>query len=226
MPTELRLDVYRYLFEDCLSNGEVSDVAGLYLCCREVQQELEAEIMARVRPLLTAKYEWESTSFKDGIISFKLNHSLNVKTGKIALAISLPIGKSALRSIPNGCNNFGQEIQPSPGRSAQSSLPHGPSSLSFVSEPPLELSFVEYEVQLFYQLFDYIFHTVKASQPLGGTDRLVLDYGHHRATVSRNIFGELWPASCDLRWRFRQLKVPRMVVCGWISRPCARSDQG
>jgi len=48
MPTELRLDVYRYLFEDCLADGEVSDVAGLLLCCREIEQELEVELMARV----------------------------------------------------------------------------------------------------------------------------------------------------------------------------------
>jgi hypothetical protein len=36
MPTELRLDVYRYLFEDCLADGYVSDIVGLLLCCRGI----------------------------------------------------------------------------------------------------------------------------------------------------------------------------------------------
>jgi hypothetical protein len=79
MPTELRLDVYRYLFEDCLADGYVSDIAGLLLCCRGIHQELEAEHMAKARPLLTTKYKWESINFRDSVIGMKLYLGLNVK---------------------------------------------------------------------------------------------------------------------------------------------------
>jgi hypothetical protein len=40
-------------------------MAGLFLCCREVHQELELDFMTRFRPLLTAKYEWETTAFQE-----------------------------------------------------------------------------------------------------------------------------------------------------------------
>jgi hypothetical protein len=65
LPTELRLEVYRLLFEECLADGYVSDVAGLFLCCREVHRELEAEFMTRVRPLLEIMYKWAATELYD-----------------------------------------------------------------------------------------------------------------------------------------------------------------
>jgi hypothetical protein len=56
--------VYRTLLKECLADGWAQDFAGLFLCCREVHQELESEFMTRFRPLLTAKYEWETTSLQ------------------------------------------------------------------------------------------------------------------------------------------------------------------
>jgi hypothetical protein len=45
------------LLKECFADGWVSAIAGTFLCCHDVHHELEAEPMARVRPLLTAKYE-------------------------------------------------------------------------------------------------------------------------------------------------------------------------
>jgi hypothetical protein len=47
------------LLKDCLADGWVRAIAGGFLYCHDIHHELEAESMARVRPLLTAKYEWE-----------------------------------------------------------------------------------------------------------------------------------------------------------------------
>jgi hypothetical protein len=64
LPTELRLEVYGTLLKECFADGWAQDFAGLFLCCREVHQVLESEFMTRFRPLLTAKYEWETTSLQ------------------------------------------------------------------------------------------------------------------------------------------------------------------
>ena len=91
MPVELRLDVYQRLFVNCLADGYVSDVAGLYLCCSEVRDEIEAEYMTKIRPLLQAKYEWESTGFQDEPLRFTLRPNLRAKAEETELSIGLPV---------------------------------------------------------------------------------------------------------------------------------------
>jgi hypothetical protein len=56
LPTELRLEVFKLLLSDCLATGHVAPLAGLFMCCREIHHELEAEFMAEHRPLLQAMH--------------------------------------------------------------------------------------------------------------------------------------------------------------------------
>jgi hypothetical protein len=91
IPTELRLEVYEYLIVECLADGPVSDIAGLFHCCREVNQELEAEYMPKIRRLLRAKYEWEAIGFGQGFIGMNLRPSLRAKGEDTELCFILPV---------------------------------------------------------------------------------------------------------------------------------------
>jgi hypothetical protein len=58
-PTELRLQVYKELFVDCLASSDGLEIAGLYLCCRTIQTELDREYGQLIGPLLTTKHLWK-----------------------------------------------------------------------------------------------------------------------------------------------------------------------
>ncbi|KAH7071284.1 hypothetical protein BKA63DRAFT_70270 [Paraphoma chrysanthemicola] len=89
LPTELRLEVYRILIEKCLWDGHVSDIAGLYRCCREVHKELEAEYIAKIRPVLQAKSKWQTKDSPDGPLRMKISPSLKATPGEGDLTIML-----------------------------------------------------------------------------------------------------------------------------------------
>jgi hypothetical protein len=55
LSTELRLEVYKHLIVDQLGNGHAGGLAGLFLSCRTIQQELEKEYIVNARSLLNAQ---------------------------------------------------------------------------------------------------------------------------------------------------------------------------
>ncbi|KAH4936131.1 hypothetical protein HBI24_115310 [Parastagonospora nodorum] len=227
MPTELRLDVYRYLFEDCLADGEVSDVAGLFLCCREIQQELEAELMARVRPLLTAKYEWESTSFRNGIISFKLHRGLNVKAEKVALSVDLPLGKHGLRSITSDYEEAKDALRVAlRALKPVLTLPWSVFTLSLGRHAQLE----ELDIRDVDGLFDRFFRGLHPGsstfRTLKHIDRLVLSYGHSRspAYASTSILRTLSDTSYRLGFCLKG-RFSRSYTNAWVSRLSTGKDK-
>lgn len=89
LPAELRLEIYKHLFDECLAVGHASDVAGLFLSCREVHRELETDFMTRARPLLEAKHNWLSTQYGDEVLEMRFRPSLT-NTSKAELVIVLP----------------------------------------------------------------------------------------------------------------------------------------
>lgn len=89
IPTELRLEVYKLILEDCLENGFVMDIAGLFYCCRQIHLEIESEFMPAVRPLLTAKNDWELSESYSGVLSMRILPKLTSK--KANLFITIPI---------------------------------------------------------------------------------------------------------------------------------------
>jgi hypothetical protein len=59
LPVELRLEVYKSLAENCLSDGHATDISGLFMTCCQIYQELEVDFIAKIRPLLLARYNWK-----------------------------------------------------------------------------------------------------------------------------------------------------------------------
>lgn len=91
LPAELRLEVYRALFEDCLANGYPAEVAGLHRSCRQIHGELESDFMTTVRPLLVAKYHWKSILPKDDMPCVRMSSGLNATTENAKLFVNMPL---------------------------------------------------------------------------------------------------------------------------------------
>lgn len=91
LPTELRLEIYKYFLKDCLADGSVSDVAGLYLCCRTIYGELETEFMPTIRSLLIAKSKYDAAGSRHGLSSFKIHLGFPATAGKAELSINFKI---------------------------------------------------------------------------------------------------------------------------------------
>jgi hypothetical protein len=74
LPIELRLQVYRYPVTDNLEDGRPTDVKGIYLSCRVVLEEMEAECIKDTRHLLNAAYMWEKAGYCEAPIKFTLSY--------------------------------------------------------------------------------------------------------------------------------------------------------
>ena len=71
LSTELRLEVYKHLIIDQLGNGHASGLAGLFMSCRTVYQELEKEYIANARELLNAQQAWKKTCQETAHLDFE-----------------------------------------------------------------------------------------------------------------------------------------------------------
>jgi hypothetical protein len=71
LSTELRLEVYKHLIVDQLGNGHASGLAGLFLSCHTIQQELEKEYLVKARALLNAQQAWKNTCEETAELDFK-----------------------------------------------------------------------------------------------------------------------------------------------------------
>ncbi|KAF2025503.1 hypothetical protein EK21DRAFT_93190 [Setomelanomma holmii] len=89
LPAELRLEIFRHLVIDCLSCGSASDLAGLYLSCREIHNALKENFITKVQPLLRTKHEWREAGYGSTPIRLELN-------GPAQLSVTMPILESCL----------------------------------------------------------------------------------------------------------------------------------
>jgi hypothetical protein len=216
MPTELRHQVYEYLIVECLADGSVSDIAGLFHCCREVNQELEAEYMPKIRPLLRAKDEWEATSFQNGLLRIALRPSLRAKVEDSELCVSLPVEPdihtgSGYRSLKSSIRSLARSLCPalrSPWHTLKLSY-----CSKFLSDMPELMSFT-YETLLRH-----------LSQPkycilrvIDHIQRLVLGYKHIHGASLLLSFNVLWDMFRHSRALFLRPSQQRFVNHGWISR--------
>lgn len=130
---------------------------------------------------MTAKYEWESTSFRDGIISFELYPVLNVKTEKVALSVDMP-----LKDIRPPLNAFDFEEAEDTLRvifralRPVLALPWSILTLSFNRHAQLQEHHMRNTHALFYLFFGALAPDSSKCCALRHIDRLVLDYGHSR----------------------------------------------
>ncbi|KAF2826852.1 hypothetical protein CC86DRAFT_406096 [Ophiobolus disseminans] len=90
LPTELRLEVYKYLIHDCLGEGFAADAAGLYLSCRQIHNKLEAEAIAKIRSLLMAKGGYQRDTQGCGTIRFGLSKDRARRGKESDLNVQLP----------------------------------------------------------------------------------------------------------------------------------------
>jgi hypothetical protein len=111
LPAELRLEIYQHLFDECLAVGHASEVAGLFLSCREVHRELEADFMTRARPLLEAKHNWLSTPYGNEALGMRVTPSL-ANTGKAELVIVLPKLPDVYSTFKSGLKHAGKALIP------------------------------------------------------------------------------------------------------------------
>lgn len=172
--------------------------------------------MPMIRPLLRAKYEWETTSFQNGLLLIALRPSLRAKVEDSELCVTLPLEPD----IHTGSGY--RSLKPSI-RSLASSLSHALRSpwhtlklnygSRFLSDMPELMSFT-YETLLRY-----------LSQPkyciLRGIDhirRLVLGYGHIHGASLLSSFNVLWGMFRHGRALFLCPSQPRFVNHSWISR--------
>jgi hypothetical protein len=213
LPTELRLEIYRYTIVNCLDRGSVSDISGLFRCCREVRQELEAEFMGTLRPLLTAKYRWERSAIEDSaFVRITLFTNLHIATEDIALQITLPI-------YPGPRDNHGIFSANTLTGTAKFLRPilklRWPTVTVRLVDTNMH-SFSMFSAQrLFKQMFGLLGkNTLRTLQ----VDRLILNFGNEGALVSDSQFWALFAVYTFARRQSTQRSGSRKIKRGWMSR--------
>lgn len=219
MPMELRLDVYRLLLEDCLANGTVSDIAGLYLACAQLHQELEAEYASKLRPLLHAHYEWAVTGPQEDMLRIGVEPKLNVDVGQAQVSVLIPIG-------------IDDEVTP---RAAASSLRHVLGSrcatlaLGYIDTNPSRQAWPDLHTELrsFWLFFRDMGRPNRCEyQNFDQIERLILSTGRCDLRVAHEQFDDMWEFFLFVRSYLIQKTTPQRIMRAWISRPCTGNVQG
>ncbi|KAH7079509.1 hypothetical protein FB567DRAFT_606768 [Paraphoma chrysanthemicola] len=205
LPPELRLEVYRILIEDCLWEGQVSDLSGLYKCCREVYKELEAEYIAKIRPVLYTKSLWEATSSQQGPLRMKISPSLTAKPGEGDLSIILPFDNRRKRrhsQIYAAFNTLATCLSPV-FAAPWETITISPNKL-VSPEYSAQTSKVFLELGVVFVLLIYEYDLVRGDIlcDIPRTRHLRLQYGGNTEHLSLHMFHRLWEVSCCYRQAF------------------------
>jgi hypothetical protein len=94
LPFELRLEIYRHLFTTSMAAGNFVGIGGLLFSCREIYDEVTADCVSKVRPLLEAMRKW-AAAYPDGAplrIEFPCDYSFIAPPSEGI--ISLPVSSS------------------------------------------------------------------------------------------------------------------------------------
>jgi hypothetical protein len=220
LPTELRLEGYRTLLKECLADGWAQDFAGLFLCCREVHQELELEFMTRFRPLLTAKYEWETTSLQKTPLRFlvKPRPCRNMIKPELSVDISLLV-LVVKRKVKM------HDILPKLALCLRPVLALNWSVLTLSTKVHIRDSLrITSIFRGFFHTLDY--RTKASSRYFQGVDRLVLSYGKPGTAVTKRAFGVALLTYCHTRNYFACLHQPRSIIQACISKVFDDSEPG
>jgi hypothetical protein len=204
--------VYRTLLKECLADGWAQDFAGLFLCCREVHQELESEFMTRFRPLLTAKYEWETTSLQKTPLRLliKPRPCRNMLKPELSVDISLLV-LVVKRKVKM------HDILPKLALCLRPVLALNWSVLTLSTKVHIRDSLRLTSIfRGFFHTLDY--RTKASSRCFPGVDRLVLNYGKPGTAVTKRAFGVAHLTYCHTRNYFACLHQPRSIIQAWISK--------
>jgi hypothetical protein len=60
LPPELQIQVYSTISANPLARGEATKLRGIYVVCQTTHQEVETEIISKLRPLLDIMHEWNT----------------------------------------------------------------------------------------------------------------------------------------------------------------------
>jgi hypothetical protein len=222
MTTELRLEVYNHLIENCLANGFVSDVAGLYFCCREIQSEIEAEYMAKIRPLLQAKCEWQKLAPCDAPLRVKVRPNFKADGRDTEVSINIP--------VPGAWSDqWGYWEVPETGITTFYPIFASKWSLLTLSVEPSSGGYFDvYVANRFFSTLDRRHGDIKGGKlnDFRQIDRLVLNYGKPQARVSGHQFHEIWERFYYIQSYFLDPARPRNIEQAWISRVSHGEEPG
>jgi hypothetical protein len=98
LATELRLKIYAHLVVGSLASDSSKGLAALFLSCRIVYKELQADFINKVRPLLNAQHNWQRTCNEDPGISYEplcpqysvQNRCSNAAARKLVITLPMP----------------------------------------------------------------------------------------------------------------------------------------
>jgi hypothetical protein len=210
LPTELRLKVYQMLLKECLASGWVSAIAGLFLCCRDVHHELEAEFMARIRLLLTAKYKWGIYRDKEEPLRLLIKPTLSRNMFKPELSIDLDFVFDLIRD-KEGLEDLLHCLRPV--------LASSWSVLTLNIDHWFLILANGEKTSLFRTFFDALDYRKRVTtQGFQHVDRLVLNIGKPSMRVSQMPLRTLIRTYLHTRNYFANLHQPRFIIQAWISR--------
>lgn len=225
LPTELRLQVYDYLIEECLANGPVSDIAGLFHSCCKVNRDLETEYMPKIRPLLWAKFEWEATSLEDGTIGMTLHPSIRARAEDTDICITLPIDSTFQSLLSYKVLKLSIWKL---ARSLSHALSFPWSRLKLITQSTLLGAVGPSTVRFIYcTLLRYLAPPKRCVPPgMEHTKRLVLVFGGLDEPISPHQFYTLWHTFTRSRTYFKRLSRPRSIDHAWISNTRSEIKEG
>lgn len=174
-PAELRLPLYNQLILRCLHDGAASDISGLFLCCRTVYQEMTAEYIRTLKPLLLAKHQWDTSELSDlGCLRVEPQTDLHLDLHLSRVHVAIPVDTAGA-------------IQDDMGLSTGSCFDSLADALQPILTSPwseITLSFVEQTTEVSRQSMNaYTFVAVFEEFAAPRMQRLTLRFGEE---VSRN----------------------------------------
>jgi hypothetical protein len=211
-PAELRLQVYEYFVTDSLSYGETYDITGLFLFCRQVYQELNAEYISKFRALSHAKYKWQKNDFPGGTLRMNISPSLNVSTDKAELSIAVE-----------------DMMSDTDGRYVDS-LKAGADSLRLVFASPwsvlnFSLDSAEYggasldpSNERFETVFEILAKMRAAAPEKLRINRSVLSFGRGKYKIGEDRFNNLIQMFGAIRKKFKKIYGSELVERAWMAK--------
>ncbi|KAH7396326.1 hypothetical protein BKA66DRAFT_438274 [Pyrenochaeta sp. MPI-SDFR-AT-0127] len=193
LPTEIRLEVYRYLAISALATGSASCMYGLYLTSRLIRDEMERETVSKMRKLLETQHSWNSAIQTDAPLRIHLPESGSSNFSIDEISLFVPICEA---SDPR------DEIHPDPATFGRIcillcnlfKLPCSTMTINFYY-PPLG---GDYEFNLNIEVMETLLNRIKSHDKEGSAfrqiDRLAIQLGPYGGPA--NIEGTYYCIVC------------------------------
>jgi len=232
LPTELRLEVYQYLVVNCLAEGRATDIAGIYLSCREIYAELNADFILKARPLLLAKHRWNQIS--EGGAPMRMDLVLDTRQSfrgsAIELSIKIPVLKVWLDDskgeTPDDFESFCHMVE---GIRPLFCLPWSVLTLGFYDASGPLTSFDHIDDLFFgvlYCLHEFASRRKQTEHALQQTNRLVLTLPNYPNDEWEFTLRPIWETFIYMRRVSRHSETFAHVKNGWICKGLDTKEPG